>query len=86
MLRSHQQGWSLVKTVIVCPHSLARRWVSIIADMIVSAFEGVMSINGVYNSSRGKFYTMSLVSTKRNIARGGHLGLFQCYITAREWR
>ena len=35
--------------------------------MIVSGFEGVMSINGVYNSSRGKRYTMSLVSTKSNI-------------------
>ena len=34
-----------------------RRLVSIIADMIVSGFEGVMSINGVYNSSRGKLYT-----------------------------
>ena len=49
MLRSQQRGWPLAKTVIVCPHSLARRWVSIIADMIVSGFEGVMSINGVYN-------------------------------------
>ena len=45
-----------------------RRWVSIIADMIVSGFEGVMSINGVYiYSSRGKLYTMPLVSTKSNI-------------------
>ena len=35
--------------------------------MIVSGFEGVMSINGVYNSSRGKLYTMPLVSTKSNI-------------------
>ena len=26
-----------------------------------------MSINGVYSSSRGKLYTMSLVSTKSNI-------------------
>ena len=46
---------------------MARSWVSIIADMIVSGCEGVMSINGVYFSSRGKLYTMSLVSTKSNI-------------------
>ena len=67
MLRSHQPGRSLVNTVIVRPHSMARHWVSTIADMIVSGFEGVMSIDGVYNSSRGKLHTMSLVSTKSTI-------------------
>ena len=46
---------------------MARHWVSIIVDMIVSGFEGVMSINGVYFSSRGKLYTMSMVSTKSSI-------------------
>ena len=35
--------------------------------MIVSGFEGVISINGMYFSSRGKLYTMSLVTTKSNI-------------------
>ena len=42
--------WSLEKTVIVCPHVLVRRWTSIIAHMIVSGSEGVVSFNGAHTA------------------------------------
>ena len=68
--------------MIVWPHSLVRLWGSSIADMIVSGYEGGHVDEWVYINVSGFDQEQHCI----HCTHGGHLGLRQYDITAREWR